>query len=121
MGDARPTKKQLELLRFVDGFIKGNGYGPSYREIQKALGYKSVSTVAIHIDNLVAKGLLAKTGEYTARSVELVEDRSTTSGSSAQNSIKYLKNELAKLEQNDDYDKNLATAIRTVIEHLSDK
>ena len=72
-----PSKKQQELLRFVDGFIKGNGYGPSYREIQKALGYKSVSTVAVHIDGLVTKGLLAKTGEYRARSVELVVENKT--------------------------------------------
>ena len=45
-----PTKKQYELLLFIDNFIKDNGYGPSYREIMRALNYKSVSTVAVHID-----------------------------------------------------------------------
>ncbi len=35
--EQRPTKKQRELLSFIDGFIKGNGYGPSYREIMRAL------------------------------------------------------------------------------------
>jgi SOS-response transcriptional repressor LexA len=44
--EQRPTKKQRELLSFIDGFIKGYGYGPSYREIMRALDYKSVSTVA---------------------------------------------------------------------------
>lgn len=68
----RATKKQQELLRFVDGFIKGNGYGPSYREVMRALGYKSVSTVAVHVDALIAKGFLKKS-EYSARSIELVE------------------------------------------------
>lgn len=65
-----PTKKQKELLSFIDGFIKGNGYGPSYREIMRSLGYKSVSTVATHVDNLIAKGYLVKR-DYSARSLEV--------------------------------------------------
>jgi len=67
----RASKKQRELLNFVDGFIKGNGYGPSYREIMRALGYKSVSTVAVHIDGLIAKGFLIKR-DHSARSLEVV-------------------------------------------------
>lgn len=67
----RSTKKQRELLSFVDGFIQGHGYGPSYREIMRALGYKSVSTVAIHIDGLIAKGYLNKR-DNSARSLEVV-------------------------------------------------
>ncbi len=70
----RASKKQQELLSFVDGFIKGNGYGPSYREIMRALGYKSVSTVAIHIDGLIAKGYLARR-DNSARSLEVVTTR----------------------------------------------
>ena len=54
------TKKQKLMLDFIDGFIKGNGYSPSVREIMRALGYKSVSTVAKHVDNLVAAGMLDK-------------------------------------------------------------
>ena len=56
----QPTKKQKILLDFIDGFIKGNGYSPTLREIMRALGYKSVSTVAKHVDNLVAAGMLDK-------------------------------------------------------------
>lgn len=70
----RASKKQQELLSFVDGFIKGNGYGPSYREIMRALGYKSVSTVAIHVDNLIAKGYLRRR-DNSARSLEVVTTR----------------------------------------------
>lgn len=68
---SRPSKKQRELLSFIDGFIKGYGYGPSYREIMRALNYKSVSTVATHIDNLIAKGHLAKK-DNSARSLYVV-------------------------------------------------
>lgn len=74
MQKERASKKQQELLSFVDGFIKGNGYGPSYREIMRALGYKSVSTVAIHIDNLITKGYLARS-DKSARSLEVVSLR----------------------------------------------
>ena len=73
----RASKKQQELLSFVDGFIKGNGYGPSYREIMRALGYKSVSTVAIHIDGLITKGYLARR-DNSARSLEVVTTRVQT-------------------------------------------
>lgn len=71
MEKERASKKQRELLLYVDSFIKGNGYGPSYRETMRALGYKSVSTVAIHIDNLIAKGYLRKR-DNSARSLEVV-------------------------------------------------
>lgn len=67
----RSTKKQRELLLFVDGFIKIHGYGPSYREIMNGMGYKSVSTVAVHIDGLISKGYLRKR-DNSARSLEVV-------------------------------------------------
>jgi SOS-response transcriptional repressor LexA len=82
----RASKKQQELLSFVDGFIKGNGYGPSYREIMNGLGYKSVSTVAIHIDNLIAKGYLARR-DKSARSLEVVSLRTPVPTSSAKSGI----------------------------------
>lgn len=71
MAEARSTKRQRELLTFVDGFIQGHGYGPSYREIMRALGYKSVSTVAIHINGLIKKGYINKR-DNSARSLEVV-------------------------------------------------
>ena len=67
----RSTKKQRQLLLFVDAFIKEYGYGPSYREIMNGLGYKSVSTVAVHIDGLITKGYLRKR-DNSARSLEVV-------------------------------------------------
>lgn len=69
--EGRPSKKQRELLSFIDGFIKGHGYGPSYREIMRALDYKSVSTVATHINGLIKKGHLIKK-DNSARSLEVV-------------------------------------------------
>jgi len=77
----RSTKRQKELLEYVDGFIQEHGYGPSYREIMNAIGYKSVSTVAIHIDGLISKGFLRKT-DNSARSLEVVTTNATTASAS---------------------------------------
>lgn len=69
----RPTKKQTELLEYLRAFIATHGYGPSYREIQKALGYSSVSTVATHIEGLIVAGKLRKK-DYSARSLEVIHN-----------------------------------------------
>ncbi len=76
--EQRPTKKQRELLSFIDGFIKGYGYGPSYREIMRALDYKSVSTVATHVDGLITRGWLVKK-DNSARTLEVLHPGTTTS------------------------------------------
>lgn len=81
--ETRPSKKQRELLSFIDGFIKTHGYGPSYREIMNGVGYRSVSTVAVHVDNLIKKGHLLKR-DYSARSLEVVAAKKSTSDSPAQ-------------------------------------
>ena len=77
----RSTKRQKELLDYVDAFIQEHGYGPSYREIMNAIGYKSVSTVAIHIDGLIAKGFLRKS-DNSARSLEVVTTNVSTAAQS---------------------------------------
>jgi len=71
MSKERATKKQQELLQFVDDFIREHGYGPSYREIMNGLGYKSVSTVATHIEGLITKGFLHRR-DNSPRSLEVV-------------------------------------------------
>ena len=71
MSMVTPTRKQKMLLDFIDAFVTGNGYSPTFREIMNALEYKSVSTVAKHVDNLIARGwLIKRDGE--ARSLEVV-------------------------------------------------
>lgn len=76
---ARTTKKQRELLAFIDAFIKGNNYGPSYREIMRALGYKSVSTVAVHVNGLITAGYLRKR-DNSARSIEVIRTQPSSIG-----------------------------------------
>ncbi len=68
----RPTKKQRELLTFIEAFITQHGYSPSYREIMSGLGYTSVATVALHVNNLIKRGHLRKR-DHSARSIEVVQ------------------------------------------------
>lgn len=67
----RPTKKQRELLTFIERFIGEHGYSPSYREIMTGLSYTSVATVALHVNNLIRRGHLKKR-DHSARSLEVV-------------------------------------------------
>lgn len=66
------TKKQLAVLNYIEDFIEENGIAPSYREIMTGLSLTSVSAVAEHIDNLVAKGVIKKDSRE-ARSLEILD------------------------------------------------
>lgn len=88
----RPTKKQRELLSFIDSFISEHGYSPSYREIMTGLNYTSVATVALHVNNLIARGHLRKR-DRSARSLEVVaaaETKKVTSNQIAPSEEKWL-------------------------------
>jgi repressor LexA len=73
----RPTKKQRELLNYIEQFIGEHGYSPSYREIMTGLNYTSVATVALHINNLIRRGHLRKR-DHSARSLEVVSPSEPT-------------------------------------------
>ncbi len=75
----RPTKKQRELLTFIEEFIAEHGYSPSYREVMNGLRYTSVSTVATHINSLISRGHLRKR-DNSARSLEVVNPDPATIG-----------------------------------------
>lgn len=66
----RPTKKQKELLEFIEKFIAEHGYSPSYREIMAGSNYTSVATVALHVNSLIKRGHLSKR-DRSARSLEV--------------------------------------------------
>jgi hypothetical protein len=74
----RPTKKQKELLTFIEDFISRHGYSPSYREIMAGTGHTSVATVSLHVNNLIKRGHLAKR-DRSARSLEVVNPSAKTS------------------------------------------
>lgn len=73
----RPTKKQRELLSFIENFINEHGYSPSYREVMVGLNYTSVATVALHINSLIKRGHLIKR-DGKARSLEVANPTGET-------------------------------------------
>ncbi len=65
------TKRQKEILDFIDGFIEDRGYAPSFEEIAQSFGYASLATVHEHLSNLERKGYIRKSYNES-RSIELV-------------------------------------------------
>lgn len=85
----RPTKKQKELLTFIEQFIAEHGYSPSYREIMTGLNYTSVATVSLHVNNLIKRGHLNKK-DRSARSLEVI---------AAEEKLKVTSNQVAPGEE----------------------
>lgn len=54
------TPKQKQVLDFIKGFVKDNGYSPSLQEIGKHFR-KSVSTAQHFVEELESRGFLQKT------------------------------------------------------------
>src|SRR5271163_597425 len=71
------TRRQKEVLDFLTDFVKKNEYSPSYDEIARGLGLKSLATVHKHITNLANKGLLQRS-HNRSRSIEVLPPRSRT-------------------------------------------
>lgn len=68
------TKRQREILDFLNAFIQQHGYAPSLEEIGKRFGLSSLATVHKHLTNLQDKGFI-KRAWNRSRSVELVPTR----------------------------------------------
>jgi repressor LexA len=54
------TKRQREIFDFIGKYLSANGYPPTVREIGKAVGLHSSSTVHSHLANLEDLGLLRR-------------------------------------------------------------
>lgn len=53
------TKRQRELIDYIQEFISNNRYSPSYREIGQRFGFSSVGSVYKHVQALKKKGLIS--------------------------------------------------------------
>jgi hypothetical protein len=65
------TKKQRELMDYLEGYIEEHRVSPTYEEIAARFGYRSLSTVHEHVRNLVGRGLV-KVERGRPRSIEVV-------------------------------------------------
>jgi repressor LexA len=69
------TKRQREILDYLNDFISKHGYAPSLEEIGKRFNLSSLATVHKHLTNLQEKGFI-KRAWNRSRSVELLQTRS---------------------------------------------
>lgn len=68
------TKRQRQVYDFIAGFVRRNGYSPSFEEIGSGMGLSSLATVHKHITNLEKKGLLKR--DYNrSRSIDILPPR----------------------------------------------
>lgn len=68
------TRRQKEVLDFLQNFVERCGYSPSFEEIAHGLDLTSLATVHKHISNLERKGLLHR-AHNRSRSIDLIPKR----------------------------------------------
>jgi repressor LexA len=68
------TKRQREILDYLNEFIQQHGYAPSLEEIGRKFGLSSLATVHKHLTNLEEKGFIRRSWNRS-RSVEMVPMR----------------------------------------------
>ncbi len=66
------TKRQQEIVDFIKRYSARNGYPPTVRDIGKAVGLASSSTVHAHLANLEKIGLLRR-DPTKPRAIELLD------------------------------------------------
>ena len=72
--DLNLTKRQNEIFEFITGHLDRTGYPPTVREIGKALGLHSPSTVHAHLAKLEKSGVLRR-DPSKPRAIEILVDR----------------------------------------------
>jgi len=71
------TKRQQEIFDYIRRYAGKYGYPPTVREIGKAVGLASSSTVHAHLANLEKYGVLRR-NPAKPRALELLIDKATT-------------------------------------------
>jgi len=67
------TKRQKQILNYIEKFIQKNEYAPSLEETKEHFNLSSVSTIHQHIEALRSKGYLDKSSRGH-RNIELIND-----------------------------------------------
>lgn len=68
--ERKPEKRQEDILSCIQRSLRERGFPPSVRELQRACGLKSPSSVHYHLKKLEAQGAIARNPQ-TSRSIVL--------------------------------------------------
>jgi repressor LexA len=66
------TPAQTRVYQFVRSFLEQQGYAPSYEEIRRHLGFRSLNAVSKHLKQLEQRGYLQSLGSNRKRALELL-------------------------------------------------
>jgi repressor LexA len=65
------TKRQSEILKYLQEHIRDRGYAPSFEEIADHFSFQSLATVHEHLTNLERKGYIHRT-HNESRAIEVL-------------------------------------------------
>lgn len=65
------TRRQKQILDYLEAYINENGYAPSFEEIAGNFAFRSLATVHEHLTNLERKGYIARV-HNESRSIDLI-------------------------------------------------
>ncbi len=68
------TKRQKQILDYLESYIRASGYAPSFEEIAEHFSFHSLATVHEHLTNLERKGYITRS-HNESRSIEIVPVR----------------------------------------------
>jgi repressor LexA len=72
------TRRQKQIVDFVQAYLRRHGYAPSLEEIGRHLGLASIATVHKHLMRLEGRGIIRRRA-HQSRSLEVL-DRAGTGG-----------------------------------------
>ena len=70
------TRRQSEILNYLQTHIQEHGYAPSFEEIAERFGFQSLATVHEHLTNLERKGYIRRSYNES-RAIEVMPPRGT--------------------------------------------
>jgi repressor LexA len=71
------TRRQKQILSFLETYIRSNGYAPSFEEIAEEFHLNSLATVHEHLTNLEQKGYIRR-AHNERRAIEMVPRQGQT-------------------------------------------
>ncbi len=80
------TKRQREIFDFIGKYADKTGYPPTVREIGKAVGLHSSSTVHVHLANLEKAGVLRR-DPTKPRAIEVLVNKAKEAGNAVMDTV----------------------------------
>jgi repressor LexA len=76
---ATMTKRQKQMVDYLDNYINEHGYAPTLSEIGQYFGLSSLATVHKHLRNLETKGFIKRQHNHS-RALEIAQRRKRMAG-----------------------------------------